>query len=321
MFDKLFNKQTVHPEDGPIIKSFEKRGPNILLSMPDITDGEGDTKVAKVAAQPHTTYEKIVYKLDILIPIVKQEVEIIIPPGSFLQRVLYGKVKKLRVMKDDRFGLPLQIYEPKTEIEFYRVIVEDSDSAVTMMDTQSPFIRKWDNFTLILLVFTASVTPFETAYENQCQSNSLFSFIESSEEIDILFLINRVVDLAFLYDMTIQVRTPFRDPKTGTLVSDFASVSKAYLKSWFAIDFISIFPFEFLTWGQDTSAPVAAADGSVEAENADSAGNLAILRLLRLARLLKLLRILRASRKLQRFRVNSRIKYSSIQLYTVFPPS
>jgi hypothetical protein len=117
-----------------------------------------------------------------------------------------------------------------------------------------------------------------------------------------------VVDLAFLYDMTIQIRTPFRDATTGVLISDFSSVSKAYLKSWFTIDFISIFPFEFLTWGQETAQTEDTEAGS---------GNLAILRLLRLARLLKLLRILRASRKLQRFRVNSRIKYSSIQLYTV----
>jgi hypothetical protein len=146
---------------------------------------------------------------------------------------------------------------------------------------------------------------------------TLLRFIEAGSVIDILFLVNRVarsryltlqVDLAFLYDMTIQVRTPYRDAKTGVLVSDFNSVSKAYLKSWFTIDFISIFPFEFLTWGQDTTSDEA---------QADSSGNLAILRLLRLARLLKLLRILRASRKLQRFRVNSRIKYSSIQLYTV----
>lgn len=116
-----------------------------------------------------------------------------------------------------------------------------------------------------------------------------------------LFLINRVVDLCFLYDMTIQVRTPFRDPETGALVNDFKGVATAYLKSWFTIDFISIFPFELITWGQSTAAT----------------SNLAVLRLLRLARLLKLLRILRASRKLQRFRVNTRLKYSSIQLYTV----
>lgn len=105
--------------------------------------------------------------------------------------------------------------------------------------------------------------------------------------------------------MTIQVRTPFRDSNSGMIVNDFPSVAKRYLKTWFTVDFVSIFPFEMLTWGQET-------DNSDE-----SSGNLAILRLLRLARLLKLLRILRASRKLQRFRVNTRLKYSVIQLVTV----
>jgi hypothetical protein len=140
MFDKIFNKQTVHPEDGPIIKSFQTKGPNILLSMPELMDGEGETKVAKISAPPHSLYEKIVYRLDILIPIVKQEEEIVIPPGSFLQRVLYGKVKKLRVMRDGKHGLPLVLHEPKTEIEYYRVIVEDSESSVKMIDMGSSYI-------------------------------------------------------------------------------------------------------------------------------------------------------------------------------------
>jgi len=296
MFDKLFGKRpAVHPEGG-ILSMTELRphgtGPEFMLSMPEISQMEneqgGITKVAKISVTPITLYQRIVYKLDILIPTKKAEEEILIPPGTYLQRVIYGKFKKLRVIKDPRYGLPQCLVEEKDDVQTYRVFQENGNSSVKMMDTGSPFIRKWDNLTLILLLFTASVTPFETA------------FVQSSEVIDILFLVNRVVDLCFLYDMTIQVRTPYRDRNTGALVNDFNSVAKNYLKSWFALDFISIFPFELITWGQ-TSA---------------STTNLAVLRLLRLARLLKLLRIFRASRKLQRFRVNIRIKYSHIQLYT-----
>jgi hypothetical protein len=140
MFDKIFRKDAVHPEDGPVIKSFQTKSPNILLSMPELTDGEGETKVAHISAPPHGLYERIVYKLDILIPLVKKEEEIVIPPGSYLQRVLYGKVKKLRVMRDEKHGLPLVLHEPKTEIEFYRVAVDNNDSAVTMIDMGSSYI-------------------------------------------------------------------------------------------------------------------------------------------------------------------------------------
>lgn len=103
--------------------------------------------------------------------------------------------------------------------------------------------------------------------------------------------------------MTIQVRVPKRDGN-GRLLNSFGEISMSYLKGWFVIDFLSIFPFEIV--------------GSAIGGGEDDESKLALLRIMRLARLLKLLRILRASRKLQRWRIQSGLRYSTIQLTTVF---
>lgn len=168
MFEKVFRKQSVHPEGITSIETVPRpMSPDVMLSMPEISEQEGDqgnTKVAKIAVPPVSLYQQLVYKLDILIPVKKVEQEIVIPPGSYLQRVIYGKFKKLRVIKDPRHGLPKCLVDPKEDIDTYRVFVENGDQKIQMVDPGSPFIRKWDNFTLLLLLFTASVTPFETAY-------------------------------------------------------------------------------------------------------------------------------------------------------------
>ncbi len=98
--------------------------------------------------------------------------------------------------------------------------------------------------------------------------------------------------------MTIQMRTPFRDADSGRMVHSKSKIIKSYLKSWFIIDFISVFPFELIGFGSTDS---------------DDLGKLTLLRFFRLARLLKLLRILRANKKLQRLRVNSKMRYKTVQ--------
>jgi hypothetical protein len=49
---------------------------------------------------------------------------------------------------------------------------------------QTPFIRYWDLFTVTLLMYTATVTPVEVAF--------------LSTKLDGLFILNRIIDCAFL---------------------------------------------------------------------------------------------------------------------------
>lgn len=104
--------------------------------------------------------------------------------------------------------------------------------------------------------------------------------------------------------MFVQIRTPYRDAQTGRLVRDGKAIIVRYLKSWFAIDFLSVIPFEMLNMGQSGT-------------NKKNLSQLRMLRFLRLARLLKLLRVLRASRKLKQWRVYIDLRYATLKIIQV----
>ncbi|KAI8916565.1 hypothetical protein DFJ77DRAFT_483323 [Powellomyces hirtus] len=248
----------------------------------------GGTKVTheKLEKRKLGIYERLTYLLDILVPEDEPET-MTVPVGSFLQRVNYGKIDRYRVTRDEWLNLPPYLSDHKEHHPKYSVSVEDR-GFIPVLDLTSNFLKRWDMLSLLLLFFTASVTPFETA------------FLPSTTTIDMLFLINRVVDLIFFFDMGVQIRTPYRDEQTGRLVRDGKSILMRYLKSWFLIDLLSVIPFEMLNMfsGGDQK----------------NLSQLRLLRFLRLARLLKLLRVLRASRKLKQWRVYIDLRYATLQL-------
>ncbi|KAJ3292516.1 hypothetical protein HK104_005214 [Borealophlyctis nickersoniae] len=235
-----------------------------------------------------TLYERLTYRLDILIPEDEPE-DMEVPRGHVLQQVHYGKVHKWRVHKNPMMGLPEYLAEVKEVDEPYTVFKE-KEGMFPLFDSTSVFLKRWDLLSLVLLLFTASVTPFETA------------FVTGPTQIDVLFLINRAVDLVFLFDMFVQMRSPFRDAQTGKLIRKGRAIAIRYLKSWFLIDLVSIIPFELINIGQEESA------------SKTNLSQLRLLRFMRLTRLLKLLRVLRASRKIKQWQVHINMRYATLQI-------
>lgn len=115
-----------------------------------------------------------------------------------------------------------------------------------------------------------------------------------------LFLINQAVNLVFVFDMFVQCRTPYRDKKTGKLVTNPNVILLTYSLGWGPVDLISVIPFELL-----------ALFGSVSSQ-------LQILRVLRLMKLAKLLRLFRASRKMKQLQIYITLRYSAIQILKVY---
>lgn len=143
---------------------------------------------------------------------------------------------------------------------------------------------------IVLLIFTATVTPFEVA------------FLEPSW--DALFFINRVVDAMFLVDLIINFFTPYYNINEGGFVIERWKMAKHYLTGWFTIDLVSILPF-------DTVGLVL---------NNDDINQLKVFRIIRLARLAKLLRVLRSSRIFKRWESRIGMQYSTMTMikWTVF---
>ncbi|KAJ3112155.1 hypothetical protein HDU96_004889 [Phlyctochytrium bullatum] len=189
----------------------------------------------KIERPPVTMYQRIVYALDILIPPADAK-DIEVPHDHFLQKVILSNGKwRWRVTKDVNHVLPEYLASADDRLTTFRVY-QEKDRLVPLFDPNGRFIRRWDALTLILLIFTATVTPFETA------------FASNDGSVDLLFLVNRIVDFIFICDLFIQFRLPYRDGNSGRYVSDPSHIAMNYIKSWFCLDLLSVLPLELLSF-------------------------------------------------------------------------
>ncbi|KAJ1563944.1 RAC-alpha serine/threonine-protein kinase [Nowakowskiella sp. JEL0078] len=139
------------------------------------------TKIPDASAK-WTFYQKLVYSWNILVPD-EPASQLIVPSGHQLQEVRYGKLHKWRVAMNSWAELPEYLIDHKDN-GFYSVFIGHKKSFFPLFDSTSLFLKRWDTLSLILLLYTACVTPFETA------------FIASGgvDYTSILFEINRIVD-------------------------------------------------------------------------------------------------------------------------------
>jgi hypothetical protein len=138
-----------------------------------------------------------------------------------------------------------------------RLILPNSQTAMYM-----------DGLMAILLVFTATITPFKVCF---MKPNGL----------DGMFFLNRLVDIGFVIGIVAQFFLAFRDPD-GNLVGAHKLLFQRYMYGWFTFDIVTALlpiPFEFI---------------SALNESAIS-GKARAIRITRTIRIIKLFRIFRAS--------------------------
>eukprot|EP00232_Nephroselmis_pyriformis_P003512 CAMPEP_0182906042 /NCGR_PEP_ID=MMETSP0034_2-20130328/33430_1 /TAXON_ID=156128 /ORGANISM="Nephroselmis pyriformis, Strain CCMP717" /LENGTH=656 /DNA_ID=CAMNT_0025041611 /DNA_START=421 /DNA_END=2388 /DNA_ORIENTATION=+ len=152
-----------------------------------------------------------------------------------------------------------------------------------VLNPRSRLVMKWDLYVGLLLVFTAVVTPFEV------------SFLDT--RINVLFFMNRLVDVSFLMDIIVQFFMPYQTVE-GDWIVDLQMICLKYLKGWFIVDIISVLPYDVV--------------GIISGH--EETGNIKLLRIIRLLRLVKLLRVLRAGRMFQRWESAVSIDYSILEL-------
>ena len=123
----------------------------------------------------------------------------------------------------------------------------------------------WDIIVAFLLVFCVSVTPFHV----------IFYMHDDNKESGFWTLFNIYGDSIFLADIIITFFSAFHDDEYN-IVHDRKLIAINYLKGWFCIDFIAIFPFQ-----------------AVFQTDSDMNGVLRISRISRLWKILRLTRIVR----------------------------
>tara|TARA_A100001015_G_scaffold294302_1_gene371930 strand:+ start:701 stop:1576 length:876 start_codon:yes stop_codon:yes gene_type:complete len=99
--------------------------------------------------------------------------------------------------------------------------------------------QKWDVFIMVLLAWVSIVTPVQISYLSD------FQRLDNIPDWMFLFLIDRLIDIVFVMDMFVSVRTSWLDEHGDEAFQDGKAVTR-YLKGFFLIDFLSIFPFQVL---------------------------------------------------------------------------
>jgi len=177
----------------------------------------------------------------------------------------------------------------EAEIKGFKPLLDEAmrwEKGFCLINPFSQFMQAWDVVLIVGLLYTSIVTPFDASFLNPVLWNTIF-------------FLNLIVDLAFFFDIVITFNLPYLDPVTGLWIRSHVLIARQYLRGWFAIDVLSIFPFDYI---------LQAAYG----DNIDSQA----LRAFRLLKLLKLARIIRGNRIWKRWK--DRVGLNLTKLYMVF---
>jgi len=146
-------------------------------------------------------------------------------------------------------------------------LIEEKNIKWYIVHPKSRLRLIWTFVVLFLLAYTATIMPYRLTFEDHTPVGWR--------------AIDYIVDLLFLADLLINFVSAYYDDE-GTLVKDPKLLAKAYLKSWFIIDFLAVLPMDLIQQlfiDRDSSYTQVRYNF--------------FLRLIRLPRLYRLLRILR----------------------------
>ena len=220
-----------------------------------------------------------------------------------------------------------ELRHPRSYMEFYKVVTGGRRDASAFIDNRvdplgfrttaeslrmrlrrmnhllvnpsSKRMQYWDMYMLLLLGFTATVTPYEVCM-----------MWEPTTYNSPLYIINWIVNFSFILDIILNFFVPYRENAAqGTpLVKDHRKIAIRYLRFWFLIDLLSVIPVDTILMSVDSGS------SNSDVDLAASLETIRLLRLMRLLRLIKLLRILRASRIFARWEQYINLSFSNREL-------
>jgi len=76
----------------------------------------------------------------------------------------------------------------------------------------------------------------------------LVAFIETPDP-DLALFNNSFVECMFYLDFILSFFTGYRETDDDDVITDYKKIALKYFWGWFSIDFISIFPFQHISFG------------------------------------------------------------------------
>ena len=100
-----------------------------------------------------------------------------------------------------------------------------------LLNPDSKLMQSWDGFTVVALLFTLLVSPYEIGYLTEYTGPAAV----------VLYWINQFVTLSFFTDCIFNFFRPYKDALSQK-VKSHRKIAVAYLKGWFIVDVISTVP-------------------------------------------------------------------------------
>lgn len=110
----------------------------------------------------------------------------------------------------------------------------------------SPFKAVWDWLILLLVIYTAILTPYSAAFLLNDQEEQKRR--ECGYSCNPLNVVDLIVDIMFIIDILINFRTTYVN-QNEEVVSHPAKIAIHYFKGWFLIDMVAAIPFDLLIFG------------------------------------------------------------------------
>ncbi|KAA0705096.1 Potassium voltage-gated channel subfamily H member 2 [Triplophysa tibetana] len=142
----------------------------------------------------------------------------------------------------------------------------------------SPFKAVWDWLILLLVIYTAILTPYSAAFLLNNEEEA--SMRDCGYSCSPLNVVDLIVDIMFIIDIVINFRTTYVNAN-DEVVSHPLRIAVHYFKGWFLIDMVAAIPFDLLIY-----------------RNNEETDTTTLIGLLKTARLLRLVRV---ARKLDRY--------------------
>ena len=131
---------------------------------------------------------------------------------------------------DSRPNMDKSQINEKNKLKIMRMY-ERKYKKMFMFYPEDPAKKYWDFYITIVLLISCVVTPLRIAFGD-----------EGGEPIE-WQLVNGFIDVMFAIDILVVFCSAFYSSEY-MIVEDLWKISEDYLKSWFLVDFISIFPIE-----------------------------------------------------------------------------
>ena len=159
---------------------------------------------------------------------------------------------------------------------------------------ESKMMEAWNLVAFVFICLIAISLPYRIAFIDRATPTTPAG---GPDVIEGWSVIDFIIDVFFLFDIALNFRTAYVDDATGNIVTNNKKMALRYLRTWFILDLVASFPFDWCASGVSFYRRRAGESGGNEG------GSFAALAaLLRLLKLLKLLRLLRLARLLKLLR-------------------